>query len=74
MKTSEFQQYIGGTVSCMKIIMIGTKGFGQHSSNNTYFGYRLFSRLKTDEGAMTEGVDYLWSVKMIHKVFFLTTF
>ena len=74
MKTWEFQQYIVGTVSCMKILMIDKKGCGQLSSNNTYVGYRWFSRLKTDEGAMTEGVDYFWSVKMIHKVFCLTTF
>ena len=70
MKTLEFQQEIGGTASCMKIIMKATKGCGELSSNNTYSSDRFFSGLKTAEESSAEGVDYCGLLKTSRKVFF----
>ena len=50
-----------------------TKGFGQLTSNYTYFSDRWFSGVKMDEEAMAEGVDYCGPVKMIHEGFHLAT-
>ena len=34
-KTAEFQQDIGGTSACTKILIMATKGYGQLTSNDT---------------------------------------
>ena len=46
MNTLGFQQQIVGTDSCMKITMNANKGFGQISSNETFFSYIWFSIVK----------------------------
>ena len=46
MKSSDFQQKIGGTSTCMKIIMKATKGCGQLSSKDTFFAGSWFSGVK----------------------------
>ena len=70
---SYYQQGIGGTYYCMKIIMNYTKGCGQLSSNNTFFSASWFSRVKKTEEKNVEGIDYYGPVKTIHKGFFLAT-
>ena len=52
MKTSEFQKCLGVNTECMKRIAINTKGYGQLTSNSTYFADRWFSYEKTYEKAM----------------------
>ena len=42
MKISKFQNVLGGTTVCMKILDIATKGCGQLTSNNTYFADSWF--------------------------------
>ena len=58
MKTSEFQQYIGGTAACTKKLTRGTKGCVQIFSNYTYFYDSYLSGVKTADEASAEGVDY----------------
>ena len=73
MKTSTFKNYIGGTASCMRIIMMATKGCGKLTSNDTHFADSWFSGVKKVEEAMAEGVDYCGLEKTIHKGFCLAT-
>ena len=47
MKTSEFQQDIGGAVDCMERITKAAKGCDQISLKNTLFDDILFSAVKT---------------------------
>ena len=47
MKTSNFQNVLGGTTVCMKRLDIDTKGCGQLISNETYFCDIWFSSVKT---------------------------
>ena len=56
MKTSEFQQYLGGTTVCMNILMMDKKGCVQMKSNDIYFSGIWFSGVKTDEGGVGEGL------------------
>ena len=63
MKTSKFQNVLGGTTECMKRIAIATKGCGQLTSNNTYFADIWFSYVKTAEEMAAAGVDYCGPVK-----------
>ena len=70
MKTSYFQKYIVGNAECMKRLTMATKGYGQLTSNDTYFDYIWCSGVKTDEEAMVERVDYFGLVKTIYKRFF----
>ena len=70
MKTSTFQNVLGGTTACMKRLTISTKGCGQLASNDTYFADSWFSSVKTAEEMATAGVDYCVPVKTIHKGFF----
>ena len=37
MKTPVFQKYLRGTVACMKILAMDTRGYDQLTSNYTYF-------------------------------------
>ena len=71
MKTSEFQQDIGGAVDCMERITKAAKGCDQISLKNTLFDDILFSAVKTAQEASAEGVYYCGPVKTSHKVFFL---
>ena len=73
MKTSEFQQDIGGAVDCMERIKKAEKGCDQLSSKNTLFGNILFSEVKTAEDKNAEVIYYCGPVKIGHKVFFLAT-
>ena len=66
MKTLTFQKYIGGTAACTKRLMMDTKGYGQLTSNDTYFSDSWFSGVET-----AEGVDYCELAKTIHKGFCL---
>ena len=72
MKALGFQKYIGGTVVCINILAMDTKGCGQLTSNDTYFADSWFSSIKIDEEVMAEGVDYCGPVKTIHKGFCLS--
>ena len=69
MKASDLQQKIGGMDDCMKIIMKDTKGCGQLSSNDTFFGDIWFIRVNTAEESNSEGVDFCGPVKKSHKGF-----
>ena len=73
MKSQVFQQQIRGAASCTKIIMKDNKGFCKLSLNDTLFADTWFSRVKTAEEEMAEGVDYCGPVKTIHKLFSLDT-
>ena len=73
MKSSGFQQVIGGSSDFMKVIMNLDKGCGQLSSNDTLFSGSLFIRITTAEEENTEGVDYCGPVNKCQKVFSLTT-
>ena len=73
MKTSKFQNVLGGTTACMKRLAIATKGCGQLTSNYTYFAYSWFSSVKTAEEMSATGVDYCGPVKTSHKGFCLAT-
>ena len=73
MTTPKFKKYIVGNAACMNRLAMATKGYGQLTSNDTYFDYIWFSGVKTDEDAMVEGVDYFGLVKTIHKGFCLAT-
>ena len=57
MKASNFQRDIGGTVACMKRLMMATKEFDQLRSNNTYFSDSWFCGVKIVEEAMAELVN-----------------
>ena len=46
MKTSKFQNILGGPTVYMKRLDIATKGCGQLTSNNTYFSDSCFSSVK----------------------------
>ena len=48
-KVSNFQKYLEGTAACMKRLTMSTKGFGQLTSNETYFSDRWFSGVKMTE-------------------------
>ena len=73
MKTSKFQNVLGGTTVCMKRLAIATKGYGQLTSNDTYSSGSWFSYVKTAEDMEAAGVDYYGLVKTSHKGFFLAT-
>ena len=73
MKTSKFQNVLGGTTLCMKRLAISTKGCGQLTSNDTYFSDIWFSSVKTAEEMESAGVDYCGPVKTGHKGFCLAT-
>ena len=66
METLEFKQEIGGTESCMKILIMGTKGCGQLSSNDIYFAGSWFSGVKTAEEAIAELLNYYRPLKTSH--------
>ena len=72
MKTSNFQNVMGGTNAFMKRLAISTKGCGQLTSNDTYFSDSWFSSVPTDEEIAAVGVDYCGPGKTSHKVFFAT--
>ena len=72
MKKSGFQKYLGGTAALMKRIGIATKGFGQLTSNDTYFSDIWFSYVKTTEQAMAAGFDYFGPAKSRQKGFCLS--
>ena len=57
----------------MKRIAIGTKRFGQLTSNDKYFADIWFGSIKHAREMAAAGVDYCGSVKMSHKGFCLTT-
>ena len=46
MKTSKFQNFMGGTAACMRRLDIATKGCGQLTSNYTYFADICFIYIK----------------------------
>ena len=73
MKSSVFQHNIVGTAASMKRIMKSTKGCGQMQSNDTFFSDISYSIVKTEEGAMTEAINYCRPVNTSHKGFFLYT-
>ena len=73
MKTSTFQNDLGGNIACMKRLAIATKGCGQLISNDTYFYDSWFSYVKTAEEMAATGVDYCGPVKTSHKGFCLNT-
>ena len=73
MKTSEFQNYLGGTTTCTKRLDIATKGCGQLTSNDTYFADILFISVKTFDDMAAAVVDYCGLAKTIHKGFCLAT-
>ena len=73
MKTSKFQNVLGGTTVCMKILSIATKGCVQLTSNDAYFADSWFSSVKTAEDITAAGVDYCGPVKTSHKGFCLAT-
>ena len=50
-----------------------TKGFGQLSSDDTFFSDTWFSGIQTVEEANTHGVYYCGPVKNIHKGILLAT-
>ena len=53
MKTSRFQNVLGGTTACMKRLTIATKGCGQLTSNDNYFADSWFSSVETAEEDMS---------------------
>ena len=57
----------------MKILPIVNKGFGQMTSNNTYFDDIWFTSVKTSEEMEAAGVNYCRLVKKSHKGFYLAT-
>ena len=69
MKASNFQYVSGGTTACMKILYIATKGCGQLTSNNNYFGDSWFSSVEDTEEMLDAGVNYCGPVKTSHNVF-----
>ena len=70
MKTSKFQNVLGGTTVWMKWLAIAAKGCGQMTSNNTYFDDSWFSSVKDAEEMAAAGVDYCGPVKTSQKGFF----
>ena len=56
MKTSNFQQRIGGTAACIRRQMIATKECGQLTSNDIYFADSWFIGVKIVNKSMVEGV------------------
>ena len=72
-KTSDFQQYIGGVTACMEIIMKATEGCGQLSLNDAFIDDRWFNRAKTGEEANTEGLYYCRPANTRNKGFYLAT-
>ena len=73
MKKSTFQSELGGTAACMKRLSIATKGYGQLTSNDTYFSNSWFSFVKTAEEMAAVGVNYCGPVKKSNKGFCLAT-
>ena len=73
MKTSNFQNVMGGTTACMKRQAIATKWRGQLESKDTYFYDSCFSSVKTAEEMAVAGVDYCRPVKTSHEGFCLDT-
>ena len=73
MKTSNFQNVLGGTAACIKRLAIATKGCGQLTSEDTYFADSWFSSVKTSGEMAAAGVDYCGPVKTSHKGFCLAT-
>ena len=72
-KIAKYQQEIGGTAVFMKRLMMAKKGYGQLTSNYTYFYDIWFSGVKTADEEMAQGVDYCGPAKMSHKGFCLAT-
>ena len=70
-KTSTFQNVLGGTTACMKRLDISIKWCGQMTSNNTYFADSWFSSVKTADEMAAAGVDYCGPVKTNHEGFCL---
>ena len=73
MKASEFQKYLRGTAVYMKTLVMATSGYGQLTSNVTYFSGSWFSGAKNAEESMAAGVDYCRLAKTSHKGFCLST-
>ena len=69
MKTSNFQNVLGGTAACIKRLAIATKGCGQLTSEDTYFADSWFSSVKTSGEMAAAGVNYCGPVKTSHKGF-----
>ena len=67
---SKFQNHLGGTTACTKRLAIATKGYGQLTSNDTYFSDIWFSYVKTDEEMAAAGVNYCGPAKTSYKSFF----
>ena len=55
----------------MTKLAITTKGFGQLTSDNTYFADSWFSFVKYAEEIADSGVDYFGPAEKSHKVFCL---
>ena len=73
-KIQKFQQEIGGTTACMKIIMGGKKGCSKLFSDDAYFQGIQFSVVKTSKQVIAKILDYCGPVNMSHKLFCLATF
>ena len=58
MKTSTFQNVLGGTANCMRRLAIATKWSGQLTSNDTYSADIWFISVKNSEEMAATGVDY----------------
>ena len=73
MKKLTFQSVLGGTAACTRRLAIATKGWGQLTSNDTYFANSWFSSVQTAEEIAAAGVDYCGPVKTSHMGFCLAT-
>ena len=73
MKTLEFQKDLRGINACMKRLSITNKGYGQLTSNDTYFADSWFSSVKNAEEMAAAGVAYYGTVKTSHKDVCLAT-
>ena len=71
MNTYKFQHDIGGTASCMNIIMKANKGYGKISSNNNLFDYGWLSGVKKTEEENAEVLYHFWPLSTSHKGFLL---
>ena len=57
----------------MKRLVIATKGYGQLTSNDTYFANIWFISVKTADDMAASGVNYCGPEKTSHKDFCLAT-
>ena len=73
MNKETFQQHIGGTAACMKILILAKKLCGQLTSKYTFLCDSWFSGVRTAEEDMAEGVDYCGPVNTCHKGFLIAT-